>query len=261
MTKDTINILALGDVVGMGAVRFLEKRLWNIRREYDISLVIANSENSADGNGVLPVSASALLDSGVDVLTGGNHSFRRREIYNYLDDSKVCIRPANMPSRVPGHGHTVVEADGKRFLVINLLGTMYLDPLESPFATSDRILESEIGKYDYAIVDFHAEATSEKAALARYLDGKISILFGTHTHVATADTRILPCGTGFVTDLGMIGPDDSILGVKSEIVIEKFLTHMPMRFEQSHSDVSGSGVIFTLDKESGKCIKAKRINI
>lgn len=261
MSKDLLNILAIGDVVGMQSVNYLRERLWQIRETNDIALTVVNGENSADGNGMLPKSAEGLLNSGADVITGGNHSFRRREVYTYLDDNTSCIRPANMPQAAPGVGYTIASAEGKSILVINLLGTMFLEPLDSPFTVADRILEENRGKYDYAVIDFHAEATSEKAALARHLDGRISALWGTHTHVATADTRILPLGTGFVTDLGMVGVDNSILGVKSEIIIEKFLTHMPVRFDAASGEVSGTGVIFSIDKVSGKCVSVKRTDI
>lgn len=260
MSKDRINILAVGDVVGMAAARYLQGKLNKIREALGIDLVIVNGENSADGNGILPQSADTIFDAGADVITGGNHSFRRREVYTYLDDTRYCIRPANMPGAAPGQGYTIIDSDGIRVLVINLLGTMFLDPIESPFACADRILENQKGKYDIAVVDFHAEATSEKAALARYLDGRVSVLFGTHTHVPTADARILSNGTGFITDLGMTGPSDSILGVKSDIVINKFLTHMPVRFDQAQGEIVGAGAVFALDKQSGKCISVERID-
>ncbi len=258
--QNTYNILAVGDTVSSAGVRHLAEKLWGVRKYYEIDLTVVNGENSADGNGMLPGSIEDLLSAGADVVTGGNHSFRRREIYSYLDDSKVCIRPANMPSTTPGFGYTLYEANGLRVLVINLLGTVYMEPLESPFVCADRILEQNQGKYDFAIVDIHAETTSEKAALARYLDGRVNIVFGTHTHVPTADTRILPKGTGFVTDLGMVGVSESILGVSSDIIIEKFLTHMPTRFNQAEGDVTADAVVFRLDKQSGKCVSVERIS-
>lgn len=258
--SDTYNILAIGDVVSMQACEYLKEKLWGIRKYHNISFTVVNGENSADGNGMLRQSADMLIEAGADAITGGNHTFRRREVYSYLDDSPCCIRPANMPSSAPGYGFKIIEADAKRVLVINLLGTVYMDTCDSPFECADRILESNKGKYDYAVVDIHAEATSEKAALARYLDGRVSAVFGTHTHVVTADEQILKGGTGFITDLGMVGVSDSILGVKSEIVIEKFTSRLPVRFEQAHGDISASGTIFTLDRASGRCLKAERIS-
>ncbi len=258
--QNTYNILAVGDTVGSSGVRHLTEKLWSIRKYYDIDLTIVNGENSADGNGMLPQSADDLIAAGADVVTGGNHSFRRREVYSYLDDSKACIRPANMPSTAPGFGYSIYESGGKSTLVINLLGTVYMESLESPFICVDRILEQNRGKYDFAVVDIHAEATSEKAALARYLDGRVNIVFGTHTHVPTADTRILPKGTGFVTDLGMVGVSESILGVSCDTIIEKFLTHMPTRFNQAEGEVIADAVVFGIDRESGKCVSVERIS-
>ena len=258
--QNTYNILAVGDTVSSAGVKHLTQKLWSIRKYYEIDLTIVNGENSADGNGMLPQSIDDLISAGADIVTGGNHSFRRREIYSYLDDSSVCIRPANMPSTTPGFGYAIFEANGMRTLVINLLGNVYMEPIESPFVCADRILEQNKGKYDFAVVDIHAEATSEKAALARYLDGKVNIVFGTHTHVPTADTRILPKGTGFVTDLGMVGVSESILGVNCETIIEKFLTHMPTRFNQAEGDVAADAVVFRLDKQSGKCVSVERIS-
>ncbi|MBQ7820995.1 MAG: YmdB family metallophosphoesterase [Clostridia bacterium] len=257
---ETYNILAVGDAVGSHATSYLKEKLHSIIQYHAIDLTVVNGENSADGNGMLPQSAEAIYDAGADVITGGNHSFRRREVYGFLDDSGYCVRPANMPSTAPGFGYTVIDAGGRRVLVMNLLGNVYMDPVESPFVCADRILEANKGKYDYAVVDIHAEATSEKAALARYLDGRVSVVFGTHTHVATADEQILPKGTGFITDLGMVGVNDSILGVKSEIIIEKFISRMPVRFEQAVGKVSASGAIFMLDKLTGKCVKVQRIS-
>ncbi len=258
--QSTYNILAVGDTVGSSGVEHLTQKLWGIRKYYEIDLTIINGENSADGNGMLPQSIEDLLAAGADIVTGGNHSFRRREVYGYLDDSRVCIRPANMPSTTPGFGYAIYESGGMRTLVISLLGTVYMESLESPFTCADKILEQNRGKYDLAVVDIHAEATSEKAALARYLDGRVNVVFGTHTHVPTADTRILPKGTGFVTDLGMVGVSESILGVNCDTIIEKFLTHMPTRFNQAEGDVVADAVVFRLDKESGKCVSAERIS-
>ena len=257
--QNTYNILALGDAVSSGACDYLKKNLWEIRKKYNISFTVVNGENSADGNGMLPQSAAALIDAGADVITGGNHTFRRREVYSYLDDSPVCVRPANMPDNAPGFGYRIIDAEGKRVLVINLLGNVYMDTSDNPFTCADRILEQTRGKYDFAIVDIHAEATSEKLALAHYLDSRVSVVFGTHTHVPTADEQILEGGTGFVCDLGMVGVTNSILGVRSEIVIEKFTTRMPVRFEQAHGKISASGAIFSLDRQSGKCISVERI--
>ncbi len=255
----TFNILAVGDAVGMASCEYLRKKLWQIREANSIDLTVVNGENSADGNGMLPQSVELLFDSGADVVTGGNHSFRRREIYSYLDEKSNVLRPANMPGDTPGNGYTIINVGGRDVLVINLLGTIYMEPSDDPFRCADRILAETRGKYDFAVVDIHAEATSEKAALARYLDGRVNAVFGTHTHVATADARILPHGTGFITDLGMTGPDDSILGVKCESIIKKFLSRMPVRFEQADGSISAGAAIFKLDRENGRCMEATGI--
>ena len=258
--ENTYNVLAIGDTVGSSAAGHLKKKLWGIRKYNNISLTVVNGENGADGNGILPLTADEIFDAGADVITGGNHTFRRREIYSYLDDNKNCIRPANMPPSVPGYGYTIIEAGGYNTLVINLLGCVYMESLDSPFLCADKIIKELSGKYDFCIVDIHAEATSEKAALAYYLDGRASIVFGTHTHVPTADMRVLPHGTGFVTDVGMVGVTNSILGVKSEIIVDKFITHMPSRFQNAEGDINADGVIFRLDKSSKKCVSVERIS-
>lgn len=203
-----IRILALGDAVGSSGVGYLtdNRCLAKAIRSLGAHFTVVNAENSADGNGILPQSAEELFDAGADILTGGNHTFRRREIYHMLDDCENLLRPANLPAAAQGHGWTVYDAAGIRILVMNLLGTVFMEPLASPFETADAILEKCRGGYDVALVDFHAEATSEKLALARYLTGRVSAVWGTHTHVATADCRILGGHTGFITDLGMSAP-------------------------------------------------------
>ena len=242
-------ILALGDAVGPEAVKYLGAKLWDFRKQHGISMVVCNAENAAVGNGLDPQSAEKLLSSGCDILTGGNHIFRKKEIRAYLENSDFLIRPANYPFGAPGSGHAIISIDGFRVLVINVLGVIFLEPLACPFATVDRILERESGRYDLAVLDIHAEATSEKIALGRYFDGRISCIFGTHTHVATADAQVLPRGSGYITDLGMTGPADGVLGIRSDIIIEKMRTKLPMKFELAGGKVEASGAIFTLDDD------------
>jgi metallophosphoesterase (TIGR00282 family) len=191
-----MNILALGDVVGGVGCRFLRKHLPSLKKMKGIDLVIANGENSADGNGLTPTSAQYLFDSGVDVITTGNHSFRRRESYDFYDSCPYLLRPANFPSSAPGKGFCVVDMGRIQVGVVNLMGVVYLESMESPFDVADRLLSQDLPKI--TLVDFHAEATGEKGALASYLDGRVSAVFGTHTHVQTADERVLPGGTGEV---------------------------------------------------------------
>ena len=257
--NQAFRVLALGDVVGPDAVKYLSQRLWDYRKSHNISMVVCNAENAAQGNGLDPQSAERLLSSGCDVLTGGNHIFRKKEIRSYLENSTNVIRPANYPFGAPGGGHTTIDIDGYRVLVINVLGVIVMEPLACPFATVDRILEREQGRYDFSILDIHAEATSEKIALARYFDGRIDCIFGTHTHVPTADDQVLPSGSGYVTDLGMTGPVDSILGIRSDIIIEKLRTKLPVKFELAGGNIEAQGVIFELDM-AGKCRSVERIN-
>lgn len=252
-----IRVLFIGDIVGQPGCRFLRQILPRLKQEEHVDVCIANGENSAVGNGILPCSADSLFDSGVDVITTGNHVFRRREIYSYLDEHPQLIRPANYPDRCNGNGYYVYDGGRFQLCVINLMGTVFLDNLAHPFYTMDRILQEV--KADLYFVDFHAEATGEKKALAYYLDGRISALVGTHTHVQTADERILPNGTGYLTDAGMTGPVESVLGVNPQNIITRYLTCMPTRFEVPDGACQFNGVVLDLDEKSGKCTKIKRI--
>ncbi len=256
---NTFKILAVGDVVGPDAVKYMGEKLWSFRKENGINMVVCNAENAAAGNGLDIESADKLLSSGCDILTGGNHIFKRREIRRYLDMNRSVIRPANYPYGTSGNGYTFANIDGYRILVINMLGTIYLEPLNCPFGTADRILDREAGRFDFAVLDFHAEATSEKIALGRYLDGRVNVIFGTHTHVPTADETILPNGSGYVTDLGMSGPPDGVLGVRADIIIEKMRTKMPVKFELAEGATEVNGVVFTLDTQTKKTVKVERV--
>ncbi len=254
-----MNILALGDVVGSIGCRFLRKHLHAIKELKGIDLVIANGENSADGNGLTPTSARYLFDSGVDVVTSGNHSFRRRESYEMYDSCPALLRPANFPSAAPGKGFEVIDLGRIQIGVLNLIGVVYMESMESPFDTADRILSAGVPKI--TLVDFHAEATGEKRSLAYYLDGRVSAVFGTHTHVQTADEMILPGGTGYLSDLGMTGPIQSVLGVKPELVIRKMRTKMPVRFDLASGDCHLDGAVFSIDEKSGKTTSIERIQV
>ncbi|MEG1991455.1 MAG: TIGR00282 family metallophosphoesterase [Christensenella sp.] len=252
-----MKILVIGDVVGPCGRKFLEKHLWRLRKEFSADMTVVNGENMSSGNGILPCDADALFDAGADVITTGNHVFQRREIYDYLDDKKYIIRPANYPACCPGRGYCTYETAGASVAVINIMGNMYLEPLESPFDRIDAILEGT--RADVVLVDFHAEATSEKKALGYYLDGRVAALFGTHTHVQTADERILPGGTGYITDLGMTGAYSSVLGIKTDIIIEKFRTCMPQRFFQEDADCEMCGIILDIDESCGKTREISRV--
>lgn len=254
-----MRILALGDIVGTATIEYLRKSLWGLRKREKIDFVIANGENATDIRGLCARDAAELLALGIDVITLGNHTYGMRDIYPYLENETRVIRPANYPPEAPGCGYTIADAQGWRLLCINVGGRVFLDPLASPFDTVDRILEREKGNYDLAVMDIHAEATSEKLALGYYFDGRVHVMFGTHTHVTTADEQILPNGSGYITDLGMCGPVGGILGTAKEQVIEKFRTLMPVHFHVADGEIQAHGAIYDLEPDSKKVNAVKRI--
>lgn len=252
-----MNILMLGDVVGQGGCEAVREHLPGLKRHYAADIVIINGENSAQGNGILPASAKHLFDSGANVITTGNHVFRRREIYEVLDRREGIIRPANFSPETPGVGVYMLDMLRCRIAVVNLMGTAGMEPLANPFDTIDSILKTL--DTPNIILDFHAETTSEKRAMGFYLDGRIALFAGTHTHVQTADEQILPNGTGYITDLGMCGPKQSVLGVKSEQVIARFRTALPTRFENPDGEQIICGIAAELDEKCGKTKNIERI--
>ena len=254
-----MRILALGDIVGLKTVDYIKEKMWNFRKDNKIDFVIANGENTNDIFGLGLDEAKTLLGCGIDVITTGNHVWGRRDIYEFLDTTENVIRPANYPSGAPGNGYTVANVDGFKILCINVLGTVFMESLFSPFEAVENILKREEGNYDVAILDVHAEATSEKLAMGYCFDGRITAIFGTHTHVATADERVLKGGSGYITDLGMCGPTSGILGVDSEAVLYRFLTKMPKRYTVAQGDIEANGAIFDIDPFAGKTLSVKRI--
>ncbi len=250
----------MGDAVGEEGIRTLAggRLLSRLRSELRADLVIVNAENSAPSNGMSADSARALFDAGADVLTGGNHTWRVKGIENYLDDTENVLRPANYPSAAAGHGAVLADCIGGRVLVINLAGCAFMDPVDSPFTVADRLLKEYAGRFDTCVVDIHAEATSEKLALARYLDGRVTAVFGTHTHVPTADARILPGGTGYITDIGMCGSHAGVLGVSTEAVLHKFLVKTPVTFTHTTGQNEAHGVLFSCEK--GKCTAVEPVH-
>lgn len=250
-------ILVLGDVVGPPGCEHVAKVLPGLKAEYSADMVIVNGENSADGNGIVPQSARKLFDSGVDVITTGNHVLRRRQIYDTLDEKSGLIRPANYHRAAPGSGMFMFDHLRFRVLVINLQGIVFMNNIENPFDCIDRMLEE--ADTPNIIVDFHAEATAEKECMGFYLDGRVSAVLGTHTHVPTADARILKGGTAYVTDIGMCGGRNSVLGVKAELAVEKMLTGLPVRFETETEDIALSGVVLDINESTGKCRKIEQI--
>lgn len=256
-----MNILAIGDVVGTNGCEFLRKTLPAFKKLKKIDVCIVNGENSAQGNGILPQSAIHLLDSGADVITTGNHALRRFEIYDKFDEEGFpLIRPANFYRTAPGKGYYIIDKGFIQIAVINLIGVAYLENNDNPFDSIDRILE-EVKHCRIKILDFHAEATGEKRSMGFYLDGRISAMFGTHTHVQTADEQILPAGTGYITDIGMTGPVQSVLGVTPRLAIEKMKTNLPVRFENPDGECKMEGCIFEIDNKTGKTVSVERVSI
>lgn len=254
-----MKILVLGDVSRSSSCKYVCDKLWRFRKENGIDLAIVNGENSAEQNGIDRASAEMLFSAGADVITTGNHAFKRYEAKGLFEEERMLLRPANYPGSVAGEGAVLTDAAGMTVLVINLLGVVMMDPLENPFFTIEKILKKYEGKYDVSVLDFHAEATSEKQALAHYLDGRITLFFGTHTHVQTADECILPKGTAYITDVGMCGPDFSVLGIKPECIIEKMTTCLPVKFIPSTNKVTAHGIIVEIDRKTKKAVSIERI--
>lgn len=256
-----MKLLALGDIVSSSGCDFVRKKLSGIKKLYNIDVCIANGENSATGNGILPFSADHLFASGVDFITTGNHVFRRSEIHEYIDSRNDIIRPYNMHKSVPGSGVGIIDMMSYKIGVINLIGTAYQNAsYDNPFDSLDKALE-EIRDCKVKIVDFHAESTGEKRALGIYADSRVSAFFGTHTHVQTADAQILPNGTGYITDLGMCGSADSVLGVESECVIKALRTGLPTRFKAAEDNIKLDGCIFEIDEKTGICTGVEPISV
>ena len=254
-----MRILLIGDVIGQPGRRAVHTLVPALRQEMGIDLVIANGENSAGGIGITPSTAQDLLDSCVDVITSGNHIWKHKEIVPYIDEEWPLVRPANYPEGAPGRGHIRIG----NTLVLNLMGRVFMNTLDCPFRTADRLLEQEArgpNAPKVVIVDFHCEATSEKQAMGWYLDGRVSAVVGTHTHVPTADARILPKGTAFVTDLGMVGPRNSIIGCDPEGVLTGFLTQMPRKLTVAKGPVVLNSVLVDVDDERGAATGIQRVD-
>lgn len=257
-----MRILMIGDIVGRAGRAVVMEQLKNIRREHKLDFVVANVENAAGGFGMLPYMAEEFLTAGVDVMTSGNHIFDKRDILDYIKDQPRLLRPANYPAEVPGSGLWV----GKNkqdipIAVINLQGRVFMAPNDCAFHAVDKILSSLDSKVKVILVDHHAEATSEKMALGWYLDGKVSVVVGTHTHVPTADERILTNGTAYITDLGMTGPYDSVIGLDKNAIIEKFITGLPRKLEVAEKECSLCGVIIDVNPETGQARSIVRLRV
>ena len=256
-----MRILLIGDVVGRPGRRAVRDLVAGLRADLAVDLVVANGENAAGGRGLTPATADELLRSGVDVITSGNHIWKEREIIPYLGQNVPVLRPLNYPAGVPGRGYLVHDLGAKgRVLVINLCGRVGLMELDCPFRAVDCLLESLVGRPAIAIVDMHAEATSEKVAMGWYLDGRVSAVVGTHTHVPTADARLLTGGTAYITDLGMVGPHNSVLGVEVRPIIQHFLTEMPARFEVADGPTVFNAVLVDIDGQTGRAQGIQRLD-
>ncbi|MBO5452394.1 MAG: TIGR00282 family metallophosphoesterase [Clostridia bacterium] len=254
-----MNILFIGDVVGRPGRDFLTDNLNRIKRDYKIDFCICNGENSAHGNGCTYETARQLFEAGADIITMGNHTFKNNT-QKLFDDCEYVIRPINYPSTLPGEGSIVFDTGSVRIGVINAQGRIFMDPLDSPFTACKKEVERIKNDCDIIVIDFHAETTSEKAAMAHYLDGEVTAVLGTHTHVQTADEAVLEKGTAFISDVGMTGVKDSILGVDKHIIVDRFVNHINQKFVIAEGKVMFNGVIIEADPKTKKALGIKRLN-
>ena len=255
-----LKILAIGDITSPGGASHLEKKLWSIRDRFGIDFCVVNGENAAFITGVSQEIAEKLLRSGADAITGGNHTMQNHSALKMLDEFPEVLRPINYGDGAPGHGYSVLNVGAHRVLVINAMGNVHMEPqLDMPYSYIDGVLSKEAGNYDVAILDIHAEATGEKLAIAHNYDGRINVIFGTHTHVPTSDATLMPKGSGYISDLGMCGESGGILGMEIESVIFKMKTKLPGKFKCATGAPFADGVIFTLDDATGRVTEIKRI--
>lgn len=255
-----MHILFIGDIVGSPGREAVKELLPELKKEQNLQFVIANAENAAGGSGITQKVAEELFDSGVDVMTSGDHIWKKREILEFIEQEERILRPLNFPSGAPGRGFGIFKTkDGLKVGVINVNGRVFMEALECPFRTTLAAVEAVSNQTNIIIVDIHAEATSEKVALGWYLDGKVSAILGTHTHIQTADERILPQGTAYLTDAGMTGPYDSVIGRKIEDVLGRFLTLIPVRFEVAKENIQLHGAVLDIDEKTGKARAIVRI--
>ena len=254
-----MKILAVGDVIGSAGINELKSRLKQIKEKENIDFVIVNGENSAEGMGITEKNFNDIISQGVDVITMGNHTWGKKDVFKFIDNPKI-IRPANYPQGVVGKGYNIYKCKDKKIAVINLIGRVDINILtENPFLEAKKIIEKIKNQVDIIIVDFHAEATAEKIALGYYLDGKVTAIYGTHTHVQTADEKILPNGTAYITDIGMTGPEHSVIGMDIKASIKRFETALPERYKIAEGKCIFNGVIFEIDDKTSKVINICRI--
>ncbi|MCY8521980.1 2',3'-cyclic-nucleotide 2'-phosphodiesterase [Bacillus atrophaeus] len=256
-----MRILFIGDVVGSPGRDMVKEYVPKLKTKYKPHFTIINGENAAHGKGLTEKIYHSLMQAGADAITMGNHTWDKKEIFDFIDEVPHLVRPANFPEGTPGKGITYVKANGKELAVINLQGRTFLPPLDDPFQKVDELIAEAAKRTPYIFIDFHAEATSEKLAIGWYTDGRASAVVGTHTHVQTADNRILPKGTAYITDVGMTGPYDGILGMDRETIIKRFKTNLPVRFSVAEGKTTLSGVVIDIDDQTKKAVKIERILI
>ena len=256
-----MRILAIGDLVGNSGLRKLEAEYKNIKEKENIDFTIVNGENVADGMGMTEKDFKRILNLNIDCITMGNHTWAKKDIFGFIDHPKI-IRPANYSENNPGKGYQIFECKNKKIAVINLIGRVTMNVLsENPFSVAERIVDEIKPKVDIIVIDLHAEATAEKLAMAYFLDGKVQIIFGTHTHVQTADEHILPNGTAYITDIGMTGPKESVIGMNKEISMKRFLTSLPERYKVAEGEAKLNGCIFEINDENCRITNIKRIGL
>ena len=256
-----MNILMVGDVFGEPGRAALGKLLPRLRQEHAIDLAVVNVENAAGGFGVTPSMAKQFLEQGADVMTSGNHIWDKKEIIEYITRENLLLRPANFPSGTPGSGFITVKAGPHRVAVLNMMGRVFMTPIDCPFRKADELLPELRRDTPVILVDFHCEATSESQAMGWYLDGRVSAVVGTHRHVQTADERVLPQGTAYITDLGMTGPTEGVIGVNRDMIIQRFLSQMPVRFEPATGPAALHGVVIVVDPDTGRASDIRRLRI
>jgi hypothetical protein len=256
-----MNILMVGDVFGEPGRAALAKLLPRLRDQHKIDLAVVNVENAAAGFGVTPPMAKTFLEQGVDVMTSGNHIWDKKEIVEFITREDRLLRPANFPSGTPGSGFITVKTGAYKVAVLNLMGRVFMTPIDCPFAKANEVVPQLRKETPIILVDMHCEATSESQAMGWYLDGRVTAVVGTHRHVQTADERVLPGGTAYITDLGMTGPIDSVIGVDKAIILQRFLTQMPVRFEPAKGPAALHGVVITVDPESGRASAIQRLRV
>ncbi|MCL0081178.1 TIGR00282 family metallophosphoesterase, partial [Peptococcaceae bacterium] len=254
-----MRILMIGDIVGRNGCRAVKECLPDLKLDFALDFVVANGENAAGGKGITKTIAKELFAYGVDMFTMGNHVWHKKELFDYIGREKRIIRPANFPPGNPGSGYNIYVANnGMKVAVINLIGRVFMAAADCPFRKADQLLEEIGNKSDLILVDFHAEATSEKVAMGWHLDGLVTAVIGTHTHTQTADERILPKGTAYITDMGMTGPRDSVIGVKTEIALRKFITGLPQRFQVADTSYQFNAVLINIDEDTGQATEITR---